>query len=84
MEFPHTTETAWLLIAPIIVYAFLAYNSYGLVSADQGDQAAQTALQTIIALCLIGLFSLALRNSWNLIFEATYQSNHDNIQSGPK
>jgi len=74
-------ETAWLLIAPIIVYAFIIYNSYGLLTLDQS---AQTILQTNIAICLVGLFSIALRNSWNLIFEATYQRKRENLQSGPK
>ena len=67
--------TAWLLIAPIIMYAILAISSYGLLSADETTQA---TLQTNIAICLVALFSIALRNSWNLIFEVAYQPKPEN------
>lgn len=74
-------ETTWLLIGPLIIYAYLILNAYNLLSMPSTDQ---TNFQTNIALCLISLFIVALRNSWNLIFEATYQQRHEVFEARKK
>src|SRR5262249_26581637 len=72
-------ETTWLLIAPLAIYGFIAWNSFKPLSPDP---ASQSVIQTNIALCLLGLFMIALRNSWNLIFETSFQRKADDLKPG--
>ncbi len=67
-------QTAWLLIAPLLVYSSLAAAGWAIHSGSElGSE------QYTIAYTIVGLFSIALRNSWSLLFELTYERK----QKGP-
>ena len=57
-------QTAWLLVGPLLVYIYLGTAGLALL---MGKAAADVELS--VAFALVGLFSLALRNSWNLLVE---------------
>jgi hypothetical protein len=57
----HLKRTLWLMIGPLVLYLLL----FGLTVA--GARGAKT--QGLIADAVIGLFGLALRNSWDLLVE---------------
>ncbi len=61
-------QTLWLLVGPLLVYGYLANNLFLLL---RGVPAVE--LQTGIQVTLIGLFAIALRNSWNLLVEVAYE-----------
>ena len=58
-------QTAWLLLGPLIAYAFLV-----LAGVEQLQVTDPTALDKGAAGWFIALFVIALRNSWNLLVEA--------------
>ncbi len=57
-------QTAWLLIGPLLAY--LSLGDLGL-ALFRGEASGATDLN--IAFIVVGLFGLALRNSWNLLVE---------------
>jgi hypothetical protein len=58
-------QTAWLLLGPLLTYLYLGTIGLALLMGKTtGD------LDLSIAFVLVSLFSLALRNSWNLLVEA--------------
>jgi hypothetical protein len=61
-------QTAWLLLAPLLVYLFLGV--LGLALLDNQDS---IPIQLGIVYALVGLFVLALRNSWYLLVEVTLE-----------
>ncbi|HMA38180.1 MAG TPA: hypothetical protein VKY74_27275 [Chloroflexia bacterium] len=61
-------QTAWLLVGPLLAYAALISNALTIYFTEQADGA-----QIAVGLTLVGLFVIALRNSWNLLFELTYE-----------
>jgi len=61
-------QTVWLLVGPLLAYAALASAAYDVARGDLND-----ALQQTIAFVIMGLFAIALRNSWNLLVELTYE-----------
>ncbi len=61
-------ETLWLLVGPLLAYANLARSGFDLLNNYPLSQ-----VQENIAFTLIGLFTIALRNSWNLLVEVTYE-----------
>jgi hypothetical protein len=67
-RFERAWQTAWLLIGPVLSFLLLASDAYDLA---QGDQA--PGVLTAIAFVLVGLFVIALRNSWNLLVEVKYE-----------
>ncbi len=61
-------QTAWLLIGPVVSYLLLAREAFFLLQGDQSNNTLGS-----VALVEIGLFAIALRNSWNLLVEVTYE-----------
>jgi hypothetical protein len=61
-------QTVWLLIGPLLAYLTLASSANDMV---QGSISAYTQMN--IAFVIMGLFALALRNSWNLLVELRYE-----------
>lgn len=59
-------QTAWLLIGPLATYLYLGSVGLALLSGKTADD-----VQLNIAFVLVSLFSLALRNSWNLLVEVS-------------
>lgn len=57
-------QTAWLLIGPLLMYIYLGNAGLALLMGKAADD-----VQLNVAFALVGLFSLALRNSWNLLVE---------------
>ncbi len=57
-------ETAWLLIGPLATYLGLAYFAFQLNTTTRPDD-----VQTNIAFTLVVLFSIVIRNSWNMLVE---------------
>ncbi len=66
--FDRLWQTTWLLLAPVAAYVSLAYF---LRESYLGNSTPN--VQWGIDYSLIGLFSIALRNSWNLLAEVTYE-----------
>ena len=59
----------WWLISPMIVYLVLG------ALAIQALRAGQTPdIQQNVGYCVMGLFAIVLRNSWNLLFELPPES----------
>jgi hypothetical protein len=59
-------QTAWLLVGPVLLYAYLAFEAIRVaLSADP------RILDYASAVTFILLFIVGLRNSWNLLVEAT-------------
>ena len=54
------TQSVWLLILPVIAYAFLLFSAVQLMSGDA------TALINV-ASAFMALFAIALRNAWRLV-----------------
>ena len=65
-------QTIWLLIGPVIFFLALGRAASSLL---QGDQSA--GVLGSIAFVEVGLFAIALRNSWNLLFEATHSQGEE-------
>ena len=61
-------QTVWLLVGPLLAYATLIANALAITTTEPAAYA-----QTGVGLTLLGLFVIALRNSWNLLFELTYE-----------
>jgi UDP-N-acetylmuramyl pentapeptide phosphotransferase/UDP-N-acetylglucosamine-1-phosphate transferase len=59
-------QTAWLLIGPVLAYADLAKAAVTELGSPHTH-----VLDTAARLVFIVLFAVALRNSWNLLVEAT-------------
>jgi hypothetical protein len=59
-------QTAWLLLAPLVAYGFLA-----LAAVEQTQTSDPTALDKGVAGWFIALFIIGVRNSWNLLVEGT-------------
>ncbi len=57
-------ELIWWLASPLAAYSALGY--FALQTMSLGKTA---ELQTDIGFCIVGLFALVLRNSWNLLVE---------------
>jgi hypothetical protein len=60
------SQSFWLLVAPIGVYAYLLLGGIQLVSGDS------TAVLTVAA-AFMSLFAIALRNSWRLVVRVQKQ-----------
>ncbi len=61
-------ETLWLLVGPLVAYASLGRLGFDLLNNYPLSQ-----VQESIAITLIWLFTIVLRNSWNLLVELTYE-----------
>lgn len=61
-------QTAWLLIAPGLVYFSLFENAREIFRGSR-----TTGVDVSIALDFIFLFAIALRNSWSLLVELTFE-----------
>jgi hypothetical protein len=64
-------QTAWLLVGPLLAYIYLGTIGLALFmgkAADDDDLS--------VAFVLVALFSLALRNSWNLLVEVAAERKH--------
>ena len=61
-------ETAWLLAAPLLAYLYLGWLGLTLLTNQDSD-----SIELGIAFTLVGLFVLALRNSWHLLVEVTLE-----------
>jgi hypothetical protein len=61
-------QTIWLLLGPLAAYLILARAAFDLAG---GSTSAYN--QQVIAFVIMGLFAAALRNSWNLLVEVTYE-----------
>ncbi len=61
-------ETLWLLVGPLIAYASLGRLGFDLLNNYPLSQ-----VQENIAITMIWLFTIVLRNSWNLLVEVTYE-----------
>jgi hypothetical protein len=61
-------ETAWLLIAPLLAYLYLGWLGLALLNNQDA-----VWIELGIVYALVGLFVLAVRNSWNLLVEATLE-----------
>jgi hypothetical protein len=59
-------QTAWLLLAPLVAYGFLA-----LAAVEQTQTNDPTALDKGVASWFIALFIIGVRNSWNLLVEGS-------------
>jgi hypothetical protein len=59
-------QTAWLLIGPILIYAYFALEAIRVAASADPKVLDYAAVTTFIVLFVIGL-----RNSWNLLVEAT-------------
>ena len=59
-------QTAWLLVGPLVCYAVLAYDSYSQLR-NPGRRIIELAVPGVI----LGLFSIATRNAWNLLVQQT-------------
>lgn len=68
-------QTAWVLIAPLLAYRSLARAGWASHSGSDLQNE-----QYPIAYTIVGLFSIALRNSWSPLFELTYERK----QKGPR
>ncbi len=66
--FDRLWQTTWLLLAPVAANVSLAYFFH---VSYPGNSTAN--VQWGIGYSLMGLFAIALRNSWNLLAEATYE-----------
>ncbi len=64
-------QTFWLLVGPVVSFLALGRDAFALLQGDQSN-----AVLGSIALIQVGLFAIALRNSWNLLFEAPYELKH--------
>jgi len=63
---PRLWQTAWLLIGPVLAYAYLAAAAIAQLRSTDPRVLDKDASGVFIL-----LFVLALRNSWNLLVEAT-------------
>lgn len=70
-SFHRLWQTLWLLIGPLIAYGYLANNLILMVGGTP-----TLYLQPGIQVAMIGLFSIALRNSWNLLVDVAYERKH--------
>ena len=61
-------QTAWLLLGPVIAYAFLSLAAFEQLQVND-----QTALDKGAAGWFILLFVIGIRNSWDLLVEGTQQ-----------
>ncbi len=61
-------QIGWLQIGPLIVYLSLGWLGLALIHDQDSD-----SIELGIAFTLVGLFTLALRNSWNLLVEVVYE-----------
>ena len=59
-----TWQTAWLLLAPLVCFAFLVYDSY-----DQFMSPERRIIELAVPAVILGLFGVALRNAWNLLVQ---------------
>lgn len=62
-------QTAWLLLAPVLAYAYLV-----LIAVAQLRQPSGAALDEGIGGAFVILFVIGLRNAWGLLVEATDQT----------
>jgi hypothetical protein len=58
-------QTAWLLIGPLLAYAYLITGAVSSARRNDG-----TVLDLNAEVVFIVLFAIAIRNSWNLLIEA--------------
>jgi len=61
-------RTFWLLVAPLVLYSVLAFTAIGYLIGHE-----PSLNQSNVAFCLIGLFSVCLRNSWRLLFDVALE-----------
>lgn len=54
-------RTLWVVVGPLVLYAVLIISSIALARGQR--------VQVVVGYVLIGLFALALRNSWDLLVE---------------
>ncbi len=67
-RFRQLWQTFWLLVGPVICYVGLGSLAVSLLHGNQSE-----GVLGSIALIQVALFVIALRNSWNLLFEAPYE-----------
>jgi phosphoglycerol transferase MdoB-like AlkP superfamily enzyme len=70
-------QTAWLLVGPLLVYIYLGTTGLALLRGTAAD-----SVDLSIAFVLVSLFSLALRNSWNLLVEVAAERKRTDAPSG--
>ncbi len=70
-RFQQLWQTVWLLIGPVLAFLALGRAAFSLFQGDQSP-----GILGAIAFIQVGLFAIALRNSWNLLFEAPYDLKH--------
>jgi hypothetical protein len=61
-------QSFWLLFSPLVFYLLLGWNGYQLASASDPKVALR-----FIGYVLIGLFAIALRNSWRILVEVSIE-----------
>lgn len=59
-----TLQTAWLLLAPLVCFAFLVYDSY-----DQLISPQRRIIELAVPAVILALLGIALRNAWNLLVQ---------------
>jgi hypothetical protein len=69
-------ETFWMLVGPVLTYGILGYNALDLYNTSNPDSTTFG-----IAITFIALLVVALRNSWNLVFEVTYERKQQATQA---
>ncbi len=66
-------EMLWYSFGPVTVYVLIVYHAARAYFGQWGDSTDES-----VAILLVILFSLALKNSWNLFAEAAFQSHGRN------
>ena len=63
-------DLVWFLAGPFVLYSLLGYHAIRVYAGEQAN-----SLDTNIAFILLVVMGLALRNSWALLMEPTFQKN---------
>jgi hypothetical protein len=61
-------EAIWFLAGPFVLYSLLAYHAVKIYLGKQ-----ENSFDNSIAIILLVLLGLALRNSWNLLVDGAFQ-----------
>lgn len=64
------SDVIWFLAGPFVLYSLLGYHAIRVCVEEQAH-----SLDTNIAIILLAIMSLALRNTWALLMEQTFQKN---------
>ena len=54
----------WWLVTPLVAYAIMGNFAFQTLRSGMSPD-----IQQSIGYCVVGLFAIVLRNSWNLLFE---------------